>query len=210
VKNRKETLKDKPVVIMRRKAGPKSAPTGPTQAIPKTSSPVAQAAALAISLPPPPEVQQPVLPQAPATPALTETGPSKKEQEKHACRKLLDVMRQRGPRAFPQDFKQLKPWAIGMRHTLVAHLPEHPPKRVGAAIGMYKRFTGPAYFRALLQGGPRYDLEGNPCGEVTPKEQEHAKGELAAFFERRKRKRASSVPPPHENPSSAGVDGNKM
>jgi len=44
------------------------------------------------------------------------------------------------------------------------------------------------YCRALLQGGPRYDLNGNPRGEVTPEEQERAKRDLAAFYERRKQK----------------------
>jgi sRNA-binding protein len=57
---------------------------------------------------------------------------------------------------------------------------------------------GPAYYRAILWGGPRYDLEGNPRGEVTPEEQAQARDELAAFYERRKRKRAASAPAPKE------------
>jgi ProP effector len=200
-------LKEKPVVVIRRKVGPKSTPTGPTQATPKTASSVMKVAKPANPPQPPQQLQQPVPPQTPATPAITKMGPSKKEQETHACRELLDVIRQRWPQTFPQDFKQLKPWAIGMRHALIAHLPEHPPRRVGAAIGMYKRFMGPVYFRALLQGGPRYDLEGNPCGEVTPEEQEHAKQDLAAFYEQRKKRAASSNPHPRRDSSAEGRDG---
>ncbi|MCQ6878391.1 ProQ/FinO family protein [Escherichia coli] len=32
----------------------------------------------------------------------------------------------------------------------------------------------PRYYRALVAGGARYDLKGQPCGEVTPLQQTHA------------------------------------
>ncbi|CAN1530859.1 ProQ/FINO family protein [Escherichia coli] len=32
----------------------------------------------------------------------------------------------------------------------------------------------PRYYRALVAGGARYDLKGQPCGEVTPLQQAHA------------------------------------
>jgi sRNA-binding protein len=52
---------------------------------------------------------------------------------------------------------------------------------------------GPAYYRAVLRGGPRYDLDGNTRGEVTPEDQERAKQDLQAFYDRRKKKQAARV-----------------
>ncbi|WP_032337183.1 ProQ/FINO family protein, partial [Escherichia sp. TW09231] len=43
------------------------------------------------------------------------------------------------------------------------------------------------YYRALMAGGARYDLKGQPCGEVTPQEQQEAETRLAALNEKRKR-----------------------
>ena len=51
---------------------------------------------------------------------------------------------------------------------------------------MFQCLMGPAYLRAVLQGGPRYDLDGHPRGEVTPKEREQAGRELHAFYDRKK------------------------
>jgi sRNA-binding protein len=51
---------------------------------------------------------------------------------------------------------------------------------------MFQCLMGPAYSRAVLQGGPRYDLDGNPRGEVTAKEREQAGRDLHAFYERKK------------------------
>src|SRR4051812_21524138 len=99
-KGSRKNLPAKPVVIIRRKAGPKSAPTGPVQATPRAAAPVSKATKPAIPVQSQ-QVQQSVPLQASAPPAVTETGPSNKEQEKHACRELLDVMRQRWPQAFP-------------------------------------------------------------------------------------------------------------
>ncbi|EFI4648244.1 proQ/FINO family protein [Escherichia coli] len=45
----------------------------------------------------------------------------------------------------------------------------------------------PRYYRALIAGGARYDLKGQPCGEVTPQEQQEAETRLAALNEKRKR-----------------------
>jgi sRNA-binding protein len=63
---------------------------------------------------------------------------------------------------------------------------------------MFQHLMRPAYGRAVLQGGPRYDLNGQPRGEVTLKEQEHARRDLAAF-EEQKRNPAPRVSAPREN-----------
>ena len=162
-------------ILQRSAPGPKvvSPPTPPVQ-------PVAQPI-------PPPTYSQPAVPQPPpATAAVTDTGPSKKEKEKKAQRELLEVLRERWPLAFPQDYRQIRPLAIGIKRDIVVHLPQYSLLRISAAIGLFQRLMGPAYYHVVLRGGPRYDLDGNPRGEVTPEEQEHAKRDLAAYQARRK------------------------
>ena len=55
-----------------------------------------------------------------------------------------------------------------------------------AALASYAH--SPRYYRALIAGGARYDLKGQPCGEVTPLEQQDAEARLMALKEKRKRK----------------------
>jgi sRNA-binding protein len=107
-------------------------------------------------------------------------------------------LRDRWPRVFPVDFQQVRPLALGIKRDIAAHLPQHSLLRISGAIGVFQRLMGPAYYRAILRGGPRYDLEGKPRGEVTPEEQEQAKRDLAAFFERRKSKKVPNAPAPRE------------
>ncbi|EIQ66061.1 putative proP effector [Escherichia coli EPECa12] len=44
----------------------------------------------------------------------------------------------------------------------------------------------PRYYRALMAGGARYDLKGQPCGEVTPQEQKEAETRLMVLNDRQK------------------------
>ena len=53
-----------------------------------------------------------------------------------------------------------------------------------AAVASYVQ--SPRYYRALMAGGPRYDLKGQPCGEVTPQEQKEAETRLMMLNDRRK------------------------
>lgn len=50
----------------------------------------------------------------------------------------------------------------------------------------------PRYYRALIAGGVRYDLKCQPCGEVTPQEQQDAETRLVALNEKRKRQRRAA------------------
>ncbi len=53
-----------------------------------------------------------------------------------------------------------------------------------AAVASYVQ--SPRYYRALMAGGARYDLKGQPCGEVTPQEQKEAETRLMMLNERQK------------------------
>ncbi|KAE9883040.1 proQ/FINO family protein [Escherichia coli] len=53
-----------------------------------------------------------------------------------------------------------------------------------AAVASYVQ--SPRYYRALMAGGARYDLKGQPCGEVTPQEQKETEPRLMVLNDRRK------------------------
>jgi len=166
VKNAREIqiLKDRPVIVVYKRAATKNSRSGPIHTRPHASSSVTKV----------------------ATSGTAKPGLNKKGRERQARQELLEVLCSRWPRAFPRDEGQVRPLAIGIRQDLAFHLPEQPPGRIGFVIGMFQCLMGPAYLRAVVQGGPRYDLDGHPRGEVTPKEREQAGRALHAFHERKK------------------------
>ena len=83
--------------------------------------------------------------------------------------------------AFPACFSRTapKPLKIGLGEELLALAGVHPAladlsrTQLRRALKVY---TGsPAYRKALARGGPRYGLDGQPTGEVTPEQQADAK-----------------------------------
>ena len=83
--------------------------------------------------------------------------------------------------AFPAvlDRRAPKPLKIGLGEDLLAQAGVHPAlldltrTQIRRALKVY---TGaPAYRKAVAAGGPRYDLSGQPAGEITPDQQAFAK-----------------------------------
>ena len=83
--------------------------------------------------------------------------------------------------AFPACFSRSapKPLKIGLGEELLALAGVHPAladltrTRIRRALQVY---TGAAAYRRMLaKGGPRYDLDGLPAGEVTPEQQTFAR-----------------------------------
>lgn len=79
--------------------------------------------------------------------------------------------------AFPDCFDRSspKPLKIGLGGEVLALTEHHPAladltrTRIRRAI---KYYTGaPAYQQALVKGGPRYGLDGQPSGAITPEQQ---------------------------------------
>jgi len=197
-----------PVVIVRKKVAKGRGTSTPAQPAPHRSAPVKAKVPVAPStqpvaqpLPSPVQAQPSRSSPSPDAPGVTATGASKKEQEKQARRELLEVLRDRWPLTFPQDSQRVKPLAIGIKGDIAGYLPEHSLLRISAAIGLFQRLVGPAYFRAILKGGPRYDLDGNPRGEVTADEQEQAQKGLTAYFERRKQRMREKKAPESVEPA---------
>lgn len=58
-----------------------------------------------------------------------------------------------------------RPLAIGIRYSLATAHPEIHPHALRIALA---RWCGrPDYLKALMAGGPRFALDGTPCGEMT-------------------------------------------
>jgi len=62
------------------------------------------------------------------------------------------------------------------------------PGALRATLASYVRC--PRYYRALMAGGARYDLKGQPCGEVTQEEQSRAEMRLTALKKRARERKA--------------------
>ena len=226
MKDHRRVANEKPPVVVRKKVGKGRSPTGPTPLKPhktlpatKTETPAASPPPLAQPRPPeaPPQPKtesdtmsfsEPTQPQPPeATPqpqSTAEAALSKSAERKRRRSEILDILRTRWPQTFPRDFREVKPWAIGIAKDVAKLLPDYPPLSVKDAISIYRLLATMPYCRALLQGGPRYGLDGNPCGEVTAEDQERAQRDLQAWYARRKQKAAAKAYTPRtEAPASA-------
>jgi len=118
---------------------------------------------------------QPVAPGSEATP----TQPNHRQREAQAQRELLEVLRARWPLVFPQAPHLIRPLMRGIHQEIAKFLPGTSLSRLKRTIVLFQRLSGDAYWQAVLNGGPRYALDGSPCGEVLPQEQEHARQTLA-------------------------------
>ena len=107
------------------------------------------------------------------------TQPNRRQRKAQAPRVLLEVLRARWPAVFPHDPRRVKPLMRGVHRDIAQRLPGTGLWLVKRAIILFQAVSGGAYWRAVLKGGPRYALDGSPCGEVTPHEQEHAWQTLA-------------------------------
>jgi ProP effector len=192
-RDNKRIASEKPVVIARKKAGKASTPTGPAKTVPRVSLPATQTTAPATHAQPPvqlpPPLAQPEQPEvAPQPQSTAEAALSKSAERKQRRSEILDILRTRWPQTFPRDFRQVRPWAIGIAKDVARLLPDYPAMSVKDAISIYRLLATAPYCRALLQGGPRYGLDGTPRGEVTAEDQERAQRDLQAWYERRREK----------------------
>lgn len=79
-------------------------------------------------------------------------------------------------------FREAKPLALGIHTAIVAQLPEASATQLRTALRIHTAST--RYLKGLSQGGARFDLEGNPAGEVTAEQQELAANGLKERFRR--------------------------
>jgi ProP effector len=130
-----------------------------------------------------------VAPQSPPDQPTTDRL-NYRQRRSQARDELLAVLQDRWPQTFPADFARVRPFALGIHHEILKALPEVKLSLIRYTIQGYQWRGYGAYYRALAEGGPRYNLAGTPTGEVTAEEQEHAKQTLVDIAARWKAKRA--------------------
>lgn len=95
-------------------------------------------------------------------------------------RKKLELLITHWPAAFSLDVP--RPLAIGTAEMISADMCSRGITGAGkirAAVAMYTRRA--SYLRALIAGGSRYNLAGEPIGVVTPEQQRLARENLSAM-----------------------------
>jgi sRNA-binding protein len=136
----------------------------------------------------------------PTEPALP---PNHRQRDAQVQRELLEVLRTRWPVAFPQDPHLIRPLRRGVHQEIATHMPGTSLSLIKRTIVLFQRLSGSAYWRAVLNGGPRYALDGSPCGEVLPPEQEHARQTLALWKTQREARRQAAFSESGTPPSPA-------
>lgn len=105
---------------------------------------------------------------------------------------LLDELTEKYPAVFPRDPKAVKPLKIGIHQDLLAALPEVSQGALRKALAHHTRRL--AYLRALIRGGDRVDLQGQPVEPVTPEQQAVAAEKLKEAQAHLQAKKAAQVP----------------
>jgi ProP effector len=98
---------------------------------------------------------------APDAPAPQGAKPSAKPQRRNA---LLERLQ-----AEFSVFRDYKPLAIGIHKQLLERLPDLDKNKMRVALHSHTAST--RYLKALTEGAPRLDLDGQPAGEVTAEQQ---------------------------------------
>jgi ProP effector len=108
----------------------------------------------------------------------------------HRYRRLIPILCERFPAAF--SMKQPPPLKVGIVGNITTNLPDINARHLESAMAAY--CNRPPYLRALTEGAPRVDLDGNPAGTVTASEATHATKILAerlvAFCAKREARKA--------------------
>jgi len=108
-------------------------------------------------------------------------------------RALYRILMEQWPTVFPARPDDVRPLAVGIHEQLEKKYPDRSPEQVRRAIAQWRYPRLGAYLRVVARGGPRYDLDGNPCGEVSASEQENARERLKEWRERRKAQAAAAA-----------------
>jgi ProP effector len=99
--------------------------------------------------------------------------------------RLLNVLAEKWPHIFMPDViagYAVRPLKIGIDRDIMAALqPEYSSTKVRRAIGIYFYVVRWKYLKALVAGGPRFDLDGHEGEPVTTEQQERARIKLEAL-----------------------------
>jgi hypothetical protein len=196
----------KPVVVVRKRAGSKSAvPSTAQPAAPKTQPVTATTQTTRTHVPPstPSPPAAPVNKPAPKSPPLEDPAvvAARRAARIATIQTVLKELMDRWPQTFSAHPLPVRPLATGIGQVIAAQLPEVSKSVVHQAIAFWQRQRKTAYLQMLIAGGPRYDLDGNPQGEVTPEQQQQAREALVAWRANRQEKRRMSPRQPRSSTS---------
>lgn len=104
----------------------------------------------------------------------------KQEANRRIGAKLRAEMVQKFPAIFSKKGGVKMPLKIGISQDIIDTCPDIKPWKVKAFLNDYTH--GPRYLLALATGGARYALDGTPCGEVTPDQQDLARCMIAKHW----------------------------
>lgn len=89
-------------------------------------------------------------------------------------------------------FREDKPLAIGINKQLAGLLPDAQAKTLRTALRFHT--SSVRYLKAMEKATERYDLDGNPAGEVTEEQRQHAADTLRERFKAQaEQKRAAAA-----------------
>jgi ProP effector len=91
--------------------------------------------------------------------------------------KLLTVLYEKYPLTFFIHHKRRRPLKVGIGHDLTAALGDR--KLISAALRKYVSNKG--YLKAIVEGAPRIDLDGEPVGVVSEADAKNARARIAGF-----------------------------
>ncbi|THF64120.1 ProQ/FINO family protein [Pseudothauera rhizosphaerae] len=77
-------------------------------------------------------------------------------------------------------FKDCRPLAIRIDAVIHERFPEFSRKALRSALRLHTAST--RYLKAVEKGGARFDLDGQPAGEVTEEQRSHASAQLKERF----------------------------
>ena len=108
----------------------------------------------------------------------------------------IDVALARLTEAFPQTFvlernRPHRPLKVGIAADIPARCPAVERRVLGAALSAYTRRV--MYLEGMVAGAARVDLDGNPAGEVTAKDEAYATATLARILASREAGRVAAV-----------------
>ena len=183
--------KEDPIVVIRRKKRPVVTPSLPPlrkmEAEEKSSKSI------------------PVAPLAsPVASDEPQKGPNRSEKRRQQTiervQQVIELLYARWPHTFPVDPALLRPLALRIRQDVITQLPEYQPWIITRAFTFWMRRHQVAYWRVLMRGGARYDLDGQPRGAVTPAEQSDARQKRKAWYAQREAMRKQDVRVAQDSP----------
>ena len=87
-------------------------------------------------------------------------------------------------------FRECRPLALGIHKIIIERMPEVDSAQLRLAMRMHTAST--RYLKALLAAGERFDLDGNPAGEVTAEQREVAGTTLRERFKKQGERRKAA------------------